>query len=69
VEWAESSAAPVFGELTKFLLDYYGVEPTEEYSEEDLMKFSSTHNYANRQKEEGEDEEEKKDEISENEEE
>jgi cell division protein FtsI/penicillin-binding protein 2 len=56
VEWAESSAAPVFGELTKFLLDYYGTEPTEEYSEEDLMKFSATHNYANRQKEEEKDE-------------
>lgn len=29
VEWAESSAAPVFGKMMKFLLDYEGVEPTE----------------------------------------
>lgn len=29
VLWAESSAAPVFGEVMKFLLNYYNVEPTE----------------------------------------
>ncbi|MFZ2976181.1 MAG: penicillin-binding transpeptidase domain-containing protein, partial [Candidatus Moraniibacteriota bacterium] len=29
VEWAESSAAPAFGEVMKFLLNYYNVEPTE----------------------------------------
>jgi cell division protein FtsI/penicillin-binding protein 2 len=29
VEWAESSAAPVFGEMMKFLLDYAKVPPTE----------------------------------------
>ncbi len=29
VEWAESSAAPVFGKMMKFLLDYEGIEPTE----------------------------------------
>jgi hypothetical protein len=29
VEWAESSAAPVFGEVMKFLLDYAKVKPTE----------------------------------------
>ncbi len=29
VEWAESSAAPVFGRMMKFLLEYYQVEPTE----------------------------------------
>jgi cell division protein FtsI/penicillin-binding protein 2 len=29
VEWAESSAAPVFGKMMKFLLEYYQVEPTE----------------------------------------
>lgn len=29
VEWAESSAAPVFGEEMKFLLEYGKVEPTE----------------------------------------
>jgi len=27
VEWAESSAAPAFGEVMKFLLNYYNVEP------------------------------------------
>jgi cell division protein FtsI/penicillin-binding protein 2 len=30
VIWAESSAAPAFGDIMKFLLGYYGVEPTEE---------------------------------------
>jgi cell division protein FtsI/penicillin-binding protein 2 len=29
VEWAESSAAPVFGKMMKFLLEYYQIEPTE----------------------------------------
>jgi cell division protein FtsI/penicillin-binding protein 2 len=29
VQWAESSAAPVFGEVMKFLLDYAKIEPTE----------------------------------------
>lgn len=29
VEWAESSAAPVFGEMAKWLLNYMGVPPTE----------------------------------------
>ncbi len=44
VEWAESSAAPTFGELMKFLLEYYRVEPTEKYSSADLDKFNQTHN-------------------------
>ncbi len=44
VIWAESSAAPAFGELMKFLLEYYKVEPTEEYTEKDLEKFNMTHN-------------------------
>jgi len=44
VEWAESSAGPVFGELMKFLLEYYGIEPTEEYTQEDLDNFNKTHN-------------------------
>lgn len=30
VEWAESSAAPVFGEVMKFVLEYYKIEPTED---------------------------------------
>ncbi|MDH4330131.1 MAG: penicillin-binding protein 2 [Candidatus Moranbacteria bacterium] len=29
VLWAESSAAPTFGEVMEFLLEYYGIEPTE----------------------------------------
>ncbi|TSC94845.1 MAG: cell division protein FtsI (penicillin-binding protein 3) [Candidatus Berkelbacteria bacterium Athens1014_28] len=29
VQWAESSAAPAFGEIMKFLLEYYDVKPTE----------------------------------------
>ncbi|MDP1884099.1 MAG: penicillin-binding protein 2 [Candidatus Moranbacteria bacterium] len=43
VEWAESSAAPAFGELMKFLLEYYGVEPTEEYTQEELDEFNRYH--------------------------
>ena len=43
VQWAESSAAPTFGELMKFLLDYYHVEPTEKYTQQDLDKFDQTH--------------------------
>ncbi len=30
VEWAESSAAPTFGQIMKFLLEYYKVKPTED---------------------------------------
>lgn len=30
VEWAESSAAPAFGQVMKFLLEYYKVKPTED---------------------------------------
>lgn len=30
VQWAESSAAPTFGKVMKFLLDFYEVDPTEE---------------------------------------
>lgn len=65
VEWAESTAAPVFGELAKVILDYYGIEPTEEYDSKDLEKFAKTHNYLASEKEkkeeaEKEDEEESK---------
>lgn len=30
VQWAESTAAPSFAKVMKFLLEYYGVKPTEE---------------------------------------
>ncbi len=43
VEWAESSAAPTFGEMAKFMLDYFGVEPTEEYTQKDIDIFNATH--------------------------
>lgn len=43
VEWAESSAAPTFGELMKFLLEYANIEPTEEYTQKDLDAFYATH--------------------------
>jgi len=43
VLWAESSAAPTFGELMKFLLDYENVAPTETYTQHDLDTFSATH--------------------------
>lgn len=38
VEWAESSAAPTFGSIMKFLLEYYKVEPTEAYDINKLDK-------------------------------
>jgi len=43
VEWAESSAAPTFGELMKFLLEYYKIEPTEKYTQKDLDIFNQNH--------------------------
>lgn len=43
VEWAESSAAPAFGELMRFLLAYYNIEPTEQYSQDDMDKFNASH--------------------------
>jgi cell division protein FtsI/penicillin-binding protein 2 len=43
VEWAESSAAPTFGEMAKFLLDYYNIEPTEPYTQKDVDLFNATH--------------------------
>ena len=46
VEWAESSAAPAFGELMKFLLEYYNIEPTEAYTQKDLDDFNQSHNIA-----------------------
>lgn len=38
VQWAESSAAPTFGSIMKFLLEYYKVEPTEAYDINKLNK-------------------------------
>ncbi len=46
VQWAESTAGPVFGELAKFILEYYGIEPTQEYDEKDIQIFNSYHNYS-----------------------
>ncbi|MCX6762960.1 MAG: penicillin-binding protein 2 [Candidatus Moranbacteria bacterium] len=43
VDWAESSAAPTFGEMAKFLLDYYNIEPTEQYAQKDVDLFNATH--------------------------
>ncbi|MCX6763838.1 MAG: penicillin-binding protein 2 [Candidatus Moranbacteria bacterium] len=43
VQWAESSAAPTFGELMKFLLEYADIEPTEKYTQKDLEIFNQTH--------------------------
>lgn len=45
VEWAESSAAPAFGELMKFLLNYKNIEPTEQYTQADLDSFARTHTF------------------------
>lgn len=36
LQWAESSAAPTFGEVMKFLLNYYNIEPTEPIEKEKL---------------------------------
>ena len=44
VEWAESSAAPTFGEMMKFLLDYYKIEPTRKTTPQQLKVFEATHN-------------------------
>ena len=52
VEWAESSAAPAFGELMKFLLEYYNIEPTEDYTQKDLELFNQSHNLTQFKKEE-----------------
>jgi cell division protein FtsI/penicillin-binding protein 2 len=38
VEWAESSAAPAFGEIMKFLLEYNRVVPTEDPQSSPLAK-------------------------------
>ncbi|EKD46603.1 MAG: hypothetical protein ACD_67C00153G0003 [uncultured bacterium] len=38
VEWAESSAAPTFGQIMKFLLEYYKVSPTEDPTTSPIYK-------------------------------
>lgn len=45
VEWAESSAAPVFGEMSKFLFDYFGIASDSSFTDKDLEKFNQTHQY------------------------
>ncbi len=47
VEWAESTAGPVFGEMSKFLFEHYGIKPTEQYTKNDLEKFNRSHDYLN----------------------
>ena len=66
VEWAESTAAPVFGELARFILDYWGIDTTEEYTEQDLIKFNETHNYINYQQEDDLEDEKKSEKDKEN---
>ena len=46
-EWAAGTAAPVFGELSKFLLEYYSIKPTKEYTQEELEVFNKKHQYLN----------------------
>jgi len=41
VEWAESSAAPTFGKVMKFLLEYYKVKPTEDPKTSPLAKLTT----------------------------
>lgn len=41
VQWAESSAAPTFGQIMKFLLEYYKVKPTEDPATSPLAKIAS----------------------------
>jgi len=38
VEWAETSAAPAFGKIMKFLLEYYKVKPTEDPTTSSMYK-------------------------------
>lgn len=66
VQWAESSAAPTFGELMKFLLEYYNIEPTEEYTQVDLDRFNQTHNLSQSFLKKDEEEKKKEEEKQEN---
>ncbi len=38
VIWAESSAAPTFGKVMKYLLDFYNIAPTEEIAEDKITQ-------------------------------
>ena len=40
LQWAESSAAPTFGQIMKFLLEYYKVQPTEDPLASPLAKMA-----------------------------
>lgn len=40
VQWAESSAAPAFGRVMKFLLEYYKIQPTEDPDSSPLSKMA-----------------------------
>ncbi len=66
VEWAESTAGPVFGEMAKFLFEHYGIKPTEDYTKGELEKFRKSHNYLNFISKEDEKEENEKDEEKDN---
>ncbi len=46
-EWAAGTAAPVFGDLSKFLLEYYSIKPTKEYTQKELEVFNKKHQYLN----------------------
>ncbi len=59
VIWAESSAAPVFGELAQFILDYFEIEPTREFSAQDLANFAQKHNYLTIEEEDNKESEDK----------
>ncbi|EKE25312.1 MAG: hypothetical protein ACD_5C00213G0003 [uncultured bacterium] len=63
VEWAESSAAPMFGEIMKFLLEYYKVKPTEDPKTSPLAKMAPVAPVPTETKEDANDkkEEDKKD--------
>jgi cell division protein FtsI/penicillin-binding protein 2 len=68
VEWAESTAAPIFGEISRFLFDYYGIKPSREFTRKELNDFDESHSYLRNYSEE-ENEKEDEDKNQENDEE
>lgn len=64
VEWAESSAAPLFGRVMKFLLEYYKVEPTEDPSSSPLAKMAPLPEPSNLTTKDDEDKKEKSENTS-----